>query len=118
MAGAEQRLIEAMLAQREQWFDVAPGKRIRLRRPPQAQMHRLREALGARDWATYATGWEGFTEADFLPPGVGASTPVPFAAELWATLLEDNVAWLPTITSGIVGMVTAHLQEQEQTAKN
>ena len=81
-------------------------------------MHRLREALTPRDWAAYATGWEGFTEADFLPPGVGASTPVAFAPELWATLLEDTLAWLPLITAGVVGIVSAHLQTLEQTAKN
>ena len=111
-------LVAKLLAQREAWVELESGKRVRIRRPAEAQLHKYRGGLTAELLAGLAVGWEGFTEADILGPALGASDPLPFAPDLWATLLEDRVDWLQRVAEGMSTAVQQHVAARGLAEKN
>lgn len=91
---------------REAWVDLGDGKRLRFRRPLIANtlvMHRT-SALEAA--VSASVGWEGFTEADFLPSG--GSDAVPFDADLWRDLAADRIDWLLKVDAAIGDAIKAY----------
>lgn len=132
MSGATtSSLIARVLAQRDSWLtlrEAAEGKpalRVQLRRPPEGEFHRFSGRPGvsrsqqmAELVPAYTVGWEGFTEAELLGPAVGASSPVPFDAELWAVVLLDNLEWLGACANHLTGLVSQYLAARETATKN
>jgi hypothetical protein len=115
-----EQLIAKALEQRERWVDLeADGRKVRVRRPPEAQMFRFRGGTVTEDdFLRCAVGWEGFTEAHILPLGVGGDSVVPFNSALWLTLASDNMAWIGKVAESVVAAVTEHLSREEAAAKN
>lgn len=111
-------LIARMDEQRSFWVDLGGKKRVKVRRPLEADFHRLRAGITIEHVGESACDWDGFTEADLLGAAVGASDAVPFDGALWARVARDNVAYAAAVSSAIVEAVTAHLAAQEALAKN
>ena len=86
-------LLEQLRSARTFSVEVLPGqpnKRLRFLRPTAAQMPRLRGGITQELLAEHALPWEGITEADVLPGGIGGDSPAAFDAELLRELLEDR----------------------------
>lgn len=111
-------LVLKLLAQRESWVELEPGKRVRIRRPAEAQLPRFRAGLTPELLAGVVVGWEGFSEADLLGAAVGSSDPLPFAPDLWATVAEDRVEYLQKIADALTAAITAHIEARGLAEKN
>lgn len=94
-------LIRKLQAQREFAIEVAPGKRLTLRRPAEMEVSGLLRcdadgrvtgiAVDLDDVKRAAVGWEGFTEADFVVSG--AADAVAFDPALFGALIDDRREW-------------------------
>ena len=115
---AADALIARVLAQRESWVEVEPGKRVRVRRPAEAEMPEFRAGMSIDLLCRHVVGWEGFAEADLLGPALGASDPTPFDAELFAVVARDHLNWFEPIAAELSARISAHWQAREATAKN
>lgn len=111
-------LIAKALARREQWVELEPGKRVRIRRPAETEMPALRHGVSVDQAIACTVGWDGFTEIDVEGEAVGSDEPVPFDVELWGVLARDKVDWISAVSSAIVEAITAHLQARDDAAKN
>jgi len=121
-----EQLIAAALAGRAEWFDLADGKRVRIRRPSEYETRQLfvRDDGGKvssiqadlPEVKKHVVDWSGFTEADFTP--AGSSDAVPFNAELWAIWIEDRRESLFAVANKIIALVLAHEEAKVDTAKN
>lgn len=119
------RIIAALRAARQTWVELAPGKRVQIIRPAEANLHefRLQGAENSvermlRCVVKYVTGWEGFTEADLLGAALAPADPVAFDAALWATVVADHVDWVSTIMGALVDAINAHEAAKEAAQKN
>lgn len=113
-----EQLIAKLLAQRESWVEVEPGKRVKVRRPDESEQADFRGGMSVELMLRHVVGWEGFTEADILGAGVGASDAVAFDAALFATLARDHMAWFEPISVEIATRIAEHWKAREATAKN
>jgi hypothetical protein len=111
-------LTARMLALREQWVDLAPGKRVKLRRPAEAEMAKFRGGMSVEHVASACVGWDGFTEADLLGASQGAQDAVQFDAGLWLEVLRDRLDWVGLVADAIIACVTAHLEAREAARGN
>lgn len=110
-------LIAKALEQREAWVDLGDGKRVAVRRPPEAEFPELRSATPER-FLRCVVKWEGFTEADILGAAVGAADPVPFNAELWMVLALDRVAWVSAVVEKVVAQINEFYATEERVSGN
>jgi len=113
-----EKLLQQVLAQREAWVDLAPGKRVRVRRPPEAEFYGFRHATPVDAAARHVVGWDGFVESDLLGAGVGGSSPVPFEPELWAVLVADRIDWIEKVFEHLAKAIGEHLKAREAAGKN
>lgn len=118
-------LIKKILASREFWCDLGGGKRIKLRRPAEADVLQMlkREdgkvigiAVGLPEVRRFAVDWEGFTEADLIASG--ASDAVPFSAGLFAVVAEDKAEWVARCAADLVKQIADHESRSEATLGN
>lgn len=116
-------LIKRLREARMQWLDLADGKQVRIIRPTEVELvlhfvkgHQI--SVGHDQAARYVVDWQGFSEADILGAAVGSSDPLAFDADLWAELLSDHLAWVNTVSQGLVKLVTEHQAAAAQDAKN
>jgi len=116
---AMDKLLEQLRAQRTGRVEVAPGKVLLVRRPLEAtEMPLFRGGVEAELVTRQVVGWEGITEADLLGAAVGASSPVPWSAELCAEVLADRSGWLSAAAEWLVQAIRAHLDARGEAAKN
>lgn len=110
-------LLRQLLAQRERWVDVAPGKAVRLRRPIEAELDGMfvAGADGRRafrvtlaDVRRCAVGWRGFTEHDLT--GNGNNDELPWDAEVCGLAIGDNLDWTEAAVRGLSDMVISRLE--------
>lgn len=113
-----EQLIARALEQRDTWVDLGGGQRVRVRRPPAAEMFAFGRASKADLFLRCVVGWEGFTEASVLGAAVGASDPIPFDVELWLVLALDRMEWIGAVSQTVVDAITGHLKQQEADRKN
>lgn len=111
-------LIAKVLAKREFWVDLEPGKRVKVRRPAEAEMPSFRGGMTPDRVARCCVGWDGFTEADLLGADVGASDPAAFSPELWETVALDNLDWLGKVSERLVASITDHLAQRKDASGN
>jgi hypothetical protein len=111
-------LIAAILAQREQWVDIEPGKRLRVRRPPEAQIGQWRHGIDVERVSGCVVGWEGFTEADLLGASIGSDSAVPFDQALCSEVLRDRIEWAGIVSEALVSAITKHIEAREAARKN
>lgn len=112
-------LLRQLLAQREKWVDVAPGKAVRLRRPAEGETGDFLRTgadgvrnfrIGVDEVKRCAVDWRGFTEADLLGAGIGNSDPLPFDAEVFALAVGDNLDWLQACGAALSQMIVDRLE--------
>mgnify|MGYP000983804214 CR=1 FL=1 len=113
-----EQLIARLLAQRESWVEVEPGRRVKVRRPDESEMADFRAGMSVELMLRHIVGWEGFTEADILGAAVGASDPVAFDAALFATIARDHMAWFEPVSVEIATRIAEHWKARDATAKN
>ena len=111
-------LIEKMLAQRERWVEVESGKQVRIRRPAEADVPRVRMQPPMQTVCEFVTGWEGITEADLLGAAVGASSAVEFDPALWAVVVSDRLQWAEKVATRIGEEIKAFFESKAAAAKN
>lgn len=111
-------LLERIHAGREFSVELAPGKKLRMRRPLQAQMPRFRGGLSLQILAEYAVGWEGVLEADVLPAGVGGDAKAEFSQDIAFEVLGDKADWYEAAAKGMADAIKSFLEQQATTAKN
>lgn len=111
-------LIAKLQAARESSVEVATGKRLKVRRPLEADMPRFRNGVSVELACECVVGWEGVTEADLLGAAVGASDDVPFDAGVAAETLRDRVDWVEKVSRHVAELITTHIEQRVATAKN
>lgn len=112
-------LVTRLRAQRELWSDVPalPGRRIRLRRPLEIEFSRLaRPSLEVL--LDYVVGWEGLTEADVFPPGIGSDAALAFSHEVAGDVLGDHAEWLLQVSKDLAGAMKAFNAAREAASGN
>lgn len=125
-------LIQQIHAQREQWVTLREAQmaavgqparaalRVKLRRPAEAEWRYFfgRTQRGAlENVQAYAVDWDGFTEAELLGAGVGASDAVPFDSSVWTVVIADRMAWVPPLFQRLVQMIETHSAAREALEK-
>ncbi len=121
-----QPLIRQLLAQRECWVDVAPGKAIKFRRPLEGEMDAFFDTVGGRrvfrvrlaEVRRCAVDWRGFTEADVLGAGIGNDDPLPWDAEVFALAVGDNLDWLQACMEGLSDQIVRRLEARTDARGN
>lgn len=116
--GVQRSLVERLRAAREHSVEVAPGKRVRVRRPLEWEMRRFRAGVTLELVLEYVVGWEGVTEADLLPPGVGGPSAAEFSAEAAREALGDRHDWFNAVCDALVQQMSQYVQQREAAAKN
>lgn len=111
-------IIAQLLAQRETRVEVEPGKVIVVRRPPAADMPKLKDGVTVPLLVEFTAGWEGITEADILGAAVGSSDALPFDGELWSHVVADREVWFDKCAAALIDAVAAHLRARRETAGN
>lgn len=111
-------LIDRIRSSREFSVELEPGKTLRMRRPLAAHMARFRSGLSLQLLSEYAVGWDGVTEADVLPAGVGGDGRAEFSSEVVYDVLGDKPEWYERVAKGLADEIQAFLDRQAATAKN
>lgn len=111
-------LIKKLRAQREFSVELAPGLKVLLRRPAEAEFAGFARLTGVEIASKFAVGWEGFTESFLLGPTVGAADAVAFAPDLWSEVVSDRIEWVAPIVEAVSKAVEAHLEAKGLIAKN
>lgn len=111
-------LIKRLLALRESLVEVEPGKRVRIRRPAEAQVPAFAAATPIERVRDNVVGWEGITEADILGPALGGDAEVSFDAALWGEIVSDRIVWLKIVHEALIEAINAHGVQGEAAAKN
>jgi hypothetical protein len=111
-------LVQQLRSQRESWAEVAPGKRIKIRRPQEAQMFRFRGGISAALAVEFVVGWEGITEADLLGASLASQTPAVFSPELVSEVLLDRMDWVEAVSVELRRAIEAHIEAKAAAAKN
>lgn len=118
-------LIKKILAQREFWCDLGGGKRIKLRRPAEAEVISLLKRVDGKvvgitvelsEVRRFAVDWDGFTEADLIPSG--ASDAVPFDVDLFGVVIADQAAWCGKCSAAIIEQIVTHESATEAARGN
>lgn len=122
---ATQRLLQQIRTQRQSWVELAPGKRVRITRPPESALldfvapgdtgHLVAEL---RHVVQYVDEWEGITEADMLGASIASEVPVPFSRTLWAELVADRRAWLRQVAQALLKAINDHELAKDAAEKN
>ncbi len=112
------KLIAKALEQRESWVDLGEGRRVKVRRPPAAEMFAFGRATTPEMFLRAVVGWEGFTEADVLGAAVGSDSAVPFDVELWVVLALDEIEWIGKVSEALVTAIKTYLEGQDAARKN
>ena len=63
----------AKMDERARWVDLPGGKRVQFRRPLETDMGSFVGGVSVEHVCAHVCGWQGFTEADLLGAGIGAS---------------------------------------------
>lgn len=119
MSDASAALIARIMAKRERWVELEPGKRVQVRRPDLVQALVMRSQRGVQMHEAYAgavVAWEGITEADAVEGG--SATPLDFTPALWRALWGDRPEWLIKTTETVKQLLDEAEAQREAAAKN
>lgn len=118
MSDASKALVAKLLAARESWFELEPGKRLKIRRPAEVQMAELRRGISVEDLGEFVIDWEGFSQADLLGAAIGSDAVVPFDADVWKVAVADRNKWFNAAAREVIRLMTEHLQSKAEAEKN
>lgn len=108
--------VAALRQARESWLQLEEGRRLCVRRLPEALLGDLRRS-GALGYCDTVVAWQGFTEADAFDGGDAASE-LPCEPELVRELLSDRADWLGLLIDHVRERVEQHAQAAEGRRKN
>lgn len=111
-------LIERMSEQRRTLCEVEPGVSLRVLRPPETEMPRLRAGLTVDLLCEYVDGWAGVTEAVLLGADQAAPVEVAFDVEVLRHAMRDRGDWATKVADAIRKSIADYLEAREVTAKN
>jgi hypothetical protein len=117
-------MVRRLQAARQRWheLDDPPRRALLIRRPAEVAMMRWRERMTPERIPEMVietvVDWRGFTEADFLGAGVGASDPQAFSSELFAEWVNDNADALGDVAETVFTMINEHSTAREKALKN
>lgn len=111
--------IAALLAARETWLELEPGRRLRVRRPAEGMLGELRRG-GLAAYCACVVDWDGFTERDVYGEAAGASAGAPLACDpdLVRELLTDRGEWIGALIDHLRAQIEAHAAAAEARRKN
>ena len=112
------KLIAKALEQRESWVELDGVRKVKVRRPPAAEMFAFGRATSPELFLRSVVGWEGFTEADVLGSAVGSDSAVAFDVELWHVLALDQIEWIGKVSEALVTAIKSYLDTQDAARKN
>lgn len=110
-------MLARMQGQREFEVQLDNGRKVRMRRPPEAELPRLIGGVYLEHVVDAAVGWD-FTEADLLGAAIGSEDEVPFATALWREYVADNTPALEACSRRLAEVVSDYLKRKAETAKN
>jgi hypothetical protein len=108
-----QDALRALREQRRFWVELAPGLRVQMERPREAEMPRFTAGVQVDDVASCACDWQGFTEQTLIG-AAGNSEPLPFDAELWGEYARDNVEHVQVCAVALAEAISAHLERRAE----
>lgn len=111
-------LIRQFQALRESWVEVAPGKRVKIRRPGEAEIPGFFAAVPIDRVKAHVVDWEGFTEADLLGSELAPREPVLFDKALWAEVVSDRAVWFKPAHNALCEAINQHKFSIDVTEKN
>lgn len=120
----EEHLIKMMLEARESRLELINAgngrlaRTVTVRRPDEAGMVRLKSASPLDIARECVVGWDGWTDADLLPEGVGGNEPAPFSKAIWSVYIGDNLEHAARIESFVIDLITAYFEQKERAGKN
>lgn len=111
-------LVNRMIQQREQWFDVGGGKSLLLRRPTELFVSEWAEAGAKSSDMLRETirGWKGFKEVDLIPSG--GEDAVAFDPDLALEWISDRGELLIAITEEINRRRDEYKRKNREQEKN
>lgn len=80
-----------MRRERELWVELAPGKRLKLRRPLVDEA-RVAGVMTVESACECLIDWEGIVESDAFPSS-GGTAALDFDLVVATNMVRDNVAW-------------------------
>lgn len=111
-------LLQRLRANRQAWLELDDTRSVLVQRPAETQMLAMRHGVSLQDAAAAVVDWRGFTEAGLVGAKLGSDSPVPFAADLWAEWVADNLAAANAVAAKVASMVQQHLAAKDEAAKN
>ena len=111
-------LIARLLARRERWVELEPGRRLRIRRPAEADIGAFVRSVDADKLGQAVVGWEGFVESDALGESQGSNSALPFDQALCIELLRDRVDWMETLVDAVLASIREHVEAREAARGN
>lgn len=111
--------VAALLAARETWLELEPGRRLRVRRPVETLLPELRRA-GPLGYCDLVVDWQGFGWGDVQPDAAppDAAEPLPCEPALVRELLGDRSEWMAALIEHVRERVVAHAEAAEARRKN
>lgn len=113
-----QALIAQLYAARENWCELQPGVRVRLRRPAEAEMPQFYKGVGIDAVKTYAVAWEGVTGALLFGEAVGSSDAIAFDGALWGVIVTDRSRWAEKCAKHLADAIKAHIEANAAASGN
>ncbi|MEY5101250.1 MAG: hypothetical protein RJA36_3969 [Pseudomonadota bacterium] len=102
---------------RESWCDLAPGKRVKVRRPGELAMRQLAGGGATLEkLCSCVVAWDGITEGDLFDGG--SENYVPFDAGVWAEAVADQAEWAALVAAHVTQLITEHMAKREATRGN
>lgn len=110
-------LLAQMRAQRDRWVELEPGLRVKVRRPHELAVFRMRGGVEIDHLVDHVVDWDGFTSATLLGAEVGSSDQLAFDARLWREAVSDRGRWAITVTDAMLAAVEEHNTRREAAEK-
>ena len=105
-----------MLAEREFWVEVAPGKRMKLRRPLMDEYGAYATDSSPKHMAECLRDWDGIVEADLVAGG--SEQPVDYSVATAGLAMRDNIDWFKAVAKGIFEAMNARALATSIAVKN
>lgn len=115
---AADRVLAALIAQRQVWVPLPGGGEVRVRRPAEAEFAKFTRGVAVDHVCEYVDGWRNVTEAVLLGDTVGADDAVDFSPELWSAWVRDNVPAIEAVAKAISEAIGKHIQSRKAAAGN
>jgi hypothetical protein len=115
---ASNHLFQQLQRSREDWIEIEPGLRLKVRRPTETGLAPFYNGVTVDLLCEALVDWEGFTSDKLLPAGLGSSDPLPFDADLAKEVISDRADWAATAAAGLVDLIAKHVDRRKLEKKS